>query len=65
MLFKVILGFFPLHKERRTNPLILTLRLHVTVTVEMTTQRLRLMAVVWVAGRDGDMRQERSTGRWV
>lgn len=23
------------------------------------------MVVVWVAGRDGDMRQGRSVGRWV
>lgn len=36
----------------------------VTVTIDVTSLRQRLMAVFWGAGRDGDTRQEGLVGRW-
>lgn len=50
------------HKQRRINPIVFVLQLRVTVTTEVTSLRLRLMAVFWGAGRVGDMRQEGSVG---
>lgn len=65
MLLGVILFLcFLHHKQRKSNPIILVLQLTVAMTIEMTSLRLRLMAVFWGAGRDGDMRQEGSVGRW-
>ena len=65
MLFGVMLFLcFLHHKQRRINPITLVSQLSVTVTIEMTSLRLRPMGVFWGAGRDGDTRQEGLVGRW-